>query len=85
MSKKLPIYFSDDVWSFLQTLMGPNGAPSPTVNTVFEKIQKEHELGSKFDLKEISIKTHLEIPSALERFSAGPAFAPKTISISRST
>jgi DNA polymerase V len=57
--------------------MGPDGAPSPTVNTVFEKIQKEHELGSKFDLKEISIKTHLEIPSALERFSAGPAFGTK--------
>ena len=77
MSKKLPIYFSDDVWSFLQTLMGPDGGPSPTVNTVFEKIQKEHELGSKFDLKEISVKTRLEIPSALERFSAGPAFGTK--------
>lgn len=77
MSKKLPIYFSDDVWSFLQTLMGPDGAPSPTVNAVFEKIQKKHELGSKFDLKEISVKTRLEIPSALERFSAGPAFGTK--------
>lgn len=77
MSKKLPIYFSDDAWSFLQKLMGTNGAPSPTVNAVFEKIQKEHVLGSKFDLAQVSIKSSVEIPVALERFSAGPAFSTK--------
>ena len=44
MSKKLPIYFSDDAWSSLQELMGPEGKPSPTINTVLEQIAVQNEL-----------------------------------------
>lgn len=50
MSKKLPIYFSDDAWSSLQELMGPEGKPSPTINTVLEQIAVQNELVEKLGL-----------------------------------
>lgn len=77
MSKKLPIYFSDAAFNMLQKIMGTEGSPSPTINSILEKIQINQDLNSKFNLTEISIKTNIEIPVALERFSAGPAFGTK--------
>jgi DNA polymerase V len=50
MSKKLPIYFSDDAWSSLQELMGPEGKPSPTINTVLEQIAVQNELVEQLGL-----------------------------------
>ena len=57
MSKKLPIYFSDDAWSSLQELMGPEGKPSPTINTVLEQIAVQNELVEKLGLTEGALKS----------------------------
>lgn len=77
MSKKLPIYFSDGAWSSLQDLMGPDGKPSPTVNAVFEQISMQIDLIDKLGLTPILPKSKANIPMALERIPAGPAFATK--------
>lgn len=50
MSKKLPIYFSDNAWESLQDLMGSEGKPSPTINTVLEQIAFQTELVDKLGL-----------------------------------
>ena len=47
MSKKLPIYFSDDAWSSLQQIMGPEGKPSPTINAILEQIQNSKQFANK--------------------------------------
>lgn len=55
MSKKLPIYFSDDAWSSLQELMGPEGKPSPTINTVLEQIAVQNELVAQLGLNAVRV------------------------------
>lgn len=77
MSKKLPIYFSELGWSSLQTLMGPDGKPSPTINSVLEQIAIQNDLIDKLGLIPVLPKSKAEIPVALERIAAGPAFATK--------
>lgn len=77
MSKKLPIYFSDDAWTSLQTLMGHDGKPSPTINTLLEQISFQTDLIDKLGLTPILPKSKASIPMALERIPAGPAFATK--------
>lgn len=77
MSKKLPIYFSDGAWSSLQTLMGPEGKPSPTLNAVLEQIAIQTDLIDKLGLTQFLPKSKAAIPVALERIPAGPAFATK--------
>ena len=77
MSKKLPIYFSDDAWSSLQELMGPEGKPSPTINTVLEQIAVQNELVEKLGLTAVLPKSKVSIPVSLERIPAGPAFSTK--------
>ena len=72
MSKKLPIYFSDDAWSSLQELMGPEGKPSPTINTVLEQIAVQNELVEKLGLTAVLPKSKVSIPVSLERIPAGP-------------
>jgi len=77
MSKKLPIYFSDDAWSSLQDLMGQDGKPSPTINTVLEQIAFQTELVDKLGLTSVLPRTKLSVPVSLERIPAGPAFSTK--------
>jgi DNA polymerase V len=77
MSKKLPIYFSDDAWSSLQELMGPEGKPSPTINTVLEQIAVQNELVEQLGLTAVLPKSKVSIPVSLERIPAGPAFSTK--------
>ena len=77
MSKKLPIYFSDDAWSSLQELMGPEGKPSPTINTVLEQIAVQNELVAQLGLTAVLPKSKVSIPVSLERIPAGPAFSTK--------
>ncbi len=77
MSKKLPIYFSDNAWESLQDLMGSEGKPSPTINTILEQIAFQTELVDKLGLTALLPKTKLTIPVALERIPAGPAFSTK--------
>ena len=77
MSKKLPIYFSDDAWSSLQELMGPEGKPSPTINTVLEQIAVQNELVEKLGLTAVLPKSKVSIPLSLERIPAGPASSTK--------
>ncbi|ANF81895.1 LexA family transcriptional regulator [Acinetobacter sp. NCu2D-2] len=83
MSKKLPIYFSDDAWSSLQKLMGTDGKPSPTINALLEQQLEQQPsdpfLESELNVKAIQPKSHIEIPVALERIPAGPAFANKDV------
>lgn len=67
MSKKLPIYFSDDAWSSLQELMGPEGKPSPTINTVLEQIAVQNELVAQLGLTAVLPKSKVSIPVSLER------------------
>lgn len=77
MSKKLPIYFSDDAWLSLQALMGQDGKPSPTINTVLEQIAVQNELVEKLGLTAVLPKSKVSIPVSLERIPAGPAFSTK--------
>jgi DNA polymerase V len=63
MSKKLPIYFSDDAWSSLQELMGPEGKPSPTINTVLEQIAVQNELVEKLGLLQYYPNPKSQFPS----------------------
>ena len=77
MSKKLPIYFSEGAWTSLQTLMGQDGKPSPTINTLLEQISIQTDLIDKLGLTPILPKSKANIPMALERIPAGPAFATK--------
>ncbi|PKF31906.1 LexA family protein [Acinetobacter proteolyticus] len=77
MSKKLPIYFSEGAWTSLQTLMGQDGKPSPTINTLLEQISMQTDLIDKLGLTPILPKSKANIPMALERIPAGPAFATK--------
>lgn len=77
MSKKLPIYFSDGAWSSLQTLMGSEGKPSPTLNAVLEQIAIQTDLIDKLGLTQFLPKSKAAIPVALERIPAGPAFTTK--------
>lgn len=77
MSKKLPIYFSDDAWQSLQNIMGQDGKPSPTINTLLEQISIQTDLIDKLGLTPILPKSKASIPLSLERIPAGPAFATK--------
>lgn len=65
MSKKLPIYFSDGAWSSLQTLMGQDGKPSPTINALLEFTQNPE------NAKRILNSKPVQISVASERISAG--------------
>lgn len=67
MSKKLPIYFSDDAWSSLQQIMGPEGKPSPTINAILEQIT----LLDRHGFTQVSPRTHVSIPIASESIPAG--------------
>ena len=77
MSKKLPIYFSDDAWSSLQDLMGPDGKPSPTINSMLEQIAQQAELADQLGLTPVLPQSKVSIPVSLERIPAGPAFSTK--------
>lgn len=80
MSKKLPIYFSDEAWSSLQQLMGSNGKPSPTINALLEQQSADQAFfNSSLNVQAIQKQSRLEIPVALERIPAGPAFANKDV------
>jgi DNA polymerase V len=85
MSKKLPIYFSDQAWSSLQQLMGEHGKPSPTINALLEQ-QDTHQqnpndafLQSSLNIQAIKRTSNVQLPVALERIPAGPAFANKDV------
>ena len=85
MSKKLPIYFSDQAWSSLQQLMGEHGKPSPTINALLEQ-QDTHQqnpndafLQSSLNIQAIKRTFNVQLPVALERIPAGPAFANKDV------
>ena len=85
MSKKLPIYFSDQAWSSLQQLMGEHGKPSPTINALLEQ-QDTHQqnpndafLQSNLNIQAIKRISNVQLPVALERIPAGPAFANKDV------
>ena len=41
-SKRLTIYFSADAWAGLMCLMGVDGKPSPTVNSLILEAHKRH-------------------------------------------
>lgn len=82
MSKKLPIYFSDDAWSSLQKIMGPDGKPSPTINALLEHIKLLDDHG----FQSVSARTSISIPVALESIPTGfpsPAqdYVDKTIDL----
>ena len=77
MSKKLPIYFSDDAWSSLQDLMGPEGKPSPTINSMLEQIAQQAEFVDQLGLTPILPQSKVSLPVSLERIPAGPAFSTK--------
>lgn len=82
MSKKLPIYFSDDAWSSLQKIMGPKGKPSPTINALLEHIKLLDDHG----FQSVSARTSISIPVALESIPTGfpsPAqdYVDKTIDL----
>ncbi len=80
MSKKLPIYFSDEAWSSLQQLMGSDGKPSPTINALLEQQSADQAFfNSSLSVQAIQKQSRLEIPVALERIPAGPAFANKDV------
>lgn len=83
MSKKLPIYFSDEAWSSLQQLMGADGKPSPTINALLERQSQELSmdpfLDSSLNVQPVQKNTCIELPVALERIPAGPAFANKDV------
>lgn len=79
MSKKLPIYFSDDAWSSLQQLMGEDGKPSPTINALLEQHTKDPLMYSSLNVQAVQKKSNIELPVALERIPAGPAFANKDV------
>jgi len=79
MSKKLPIYFSDDAWSSLQQLMGEDGKPSPTINALLEQHTKDPLMDSSLNVQAVQKKSNIELPVALERIPAGPAFANKDV------
>lgn len=79
MSKKLPIYFSDDAWSSLQQLMGEDGKPSPTINALLEQHAKDPFFDSALNVQSIQKQSTIELPVALERIPAGPAFANKDV------
>lgn len=80
MSKKLPIYFSDEAWSSLQQLMGSDGKPSPTINALLEQQSADQVFfNSSLNFQAIQKQSRLEIPVALERIPAGPAFANKDV------
>ena len=67
MSKKVPVYFSDDAFASLQNIMGANGQVSPTINSILENIivLKDHGFQS------VNAKTYLQLPVALESIPAG--------------
>ncbi|MDM1771015.1 LexA family protein [Acinetobacter indicus] len=82
MSKKLPIYFSDDAWSSLQKIMGPEGKPSPTINALLEHIKLLDDHG----FQSVLARTSISIPVALESIPTGfpsPAqdYVDKTIDL----
>lgn len=57
--------------------MGPEGKPSPTINTVLEQIAVQNELVEKLGLTVVLPKSKVSIPVSLERIPAGPAFSIK--------
>jgi DNA polymerase V len=80
MSKKLPIYFSDQAWSSLQQLMGEHGKPSPTINALLEQQDPNDAfLQSNLNIQAIKRTSNIQLPVALERIPAGPAFANKDV------
>lgn len=67
MSKKIPIYFSDDAFSTLQTLMGSEGSPSPTINNILQNLICLEDYG----FQSTQAKTTYAIPVALESIPTG--------------
>ena len=67
MTKKLPIYFSDDAWSSLQSLMGADGKPTPTINALLENITTLAD----HDFQTIKAKSTVLLPLMLESIPAG--------------
>jgi len=67
MTKKLPIYFSDDAWSSLQGLMGADGKPTPTINALLENITTLAD----HDFQTIKAKSIVLLPLTLESIPAG--------------
>lgn len=65
MTKKLPVYFSDDAWSSLQKIMGQDGQVSPTINQLLESITTFN------NFKQVIPSTIYHIPLALESIPTG--------------
>ncbi|MFW1689440.1 LexA family protein [Acinetobacter ursingii] len=69
MSKKLPIYFSDQAFEALQSIMGQEGKPSPTINAILESISSPSL--QDFGFKTVVSTTTYSIPIPLESIPAG--------------
>ncbi|WP_168377560.1 LexA family protein [Acinetobacter cumulans] len=67
MSKKIPIYFSDEAFSILQTIMGSEGSPSPTINHLLQNLICLDDHG----FQPVQAKTTYAIPVALESIPTG--------------
>lgn len=67
MSKKLPIYFSDDAFKALQLIMGEQGKPSPTINNLLENIIVIYDHG----FERVQAKTSYPLPVTLESIPTG--------------
>jgi DNA polymerase V len=67
MSKKVPIYFSEDSFSILKVLMGTDGSPSQTVNHLLQNLSFLEGHGFQTVLP----KTQYSIPVALESIPTG--------------
>lgn len=64
MTKKLPIYFSDQAWLTLQKIMGANGKPSPTINALLESTVHQRFVP-------VQAQTTAAIPLVQDRIYAG--------------
>lgn len=67
MSKKIPVYFSDEAFSVLQLLMGSEGSPSPTINHLLQNLISLDDHG----FQPVTAKTKYAIPLALESIPTG--------------
>lgn len=67
MSKKIPIYFSEDAFTTLQKLMGLNGSPSPTINNLLENVIILQDHG--FEV--VEARTSYQLPVTLESIPTG--------------
>ena len=60
--------------------MGSDGKPSPTINALLEQQSADQVFfNSSLNVQAIQKQSRLEIPVALERIPAGPAFANKDV------